>query len=138
MNKSKREAPWRQVTYVGLLAGTLLLGLVVRSHGMPLPGWFTKSAGDVLYAVAAYWGWRLVWPRGVERWVWAVTCVSCAGIEFLKLCDEPWLVSARASQVGRVIFGVGFHWGNLVCYLVGAGLAVGVERAWALAKGRAG
>lgn len=127
MGENKREPPWRQVTYVGLLASTILLGLAVRWHGMPLPGWFAKSAGDVLYAMAAYWGWRLVLPTPVTGWAFVATCLSCAAIEFLKLCDAPWLLAVRGSQVGRLVFGVEFHWGNLGCYLVGAGLAVRLE-----------
>lgn len=129
--------PKSPLLYLALLGGTILLGLGVRWPGVPLPIWFTKPAGDVLYATAAYWGWRLVLPDYLTSWTFLATCLACAGIEFLKFYQAPWMVALRGSGLGRLVFGVGFHWENLLCYFGGASLAWGLERVMRKSDARA-
>lgn len=130
--KSGANLPLRRWLYLALLGATILLGLMVRTRHFPAPHWFTKPAGDVLYATAAFWGWRLVLPSRFTRRALVATGLSCAAIEFLKLLPSPELAALRASSLGRLVFGVGFHWENLFYYVAGALLALGVERLLAI------
>jgi Protein of unknown function (DUF2809) len=49
------------------------------------------------------------------------------GIEALKLCQAPWLVSIRHTTLGHLVFGHVFSWQNLVAYTIGVLVGVLVE-----------
>ena len=51
----------------------------------------------------------------------------CFGIEFLKFYEAPWMVALRHNHAGALVFGMGFHISNLLCYILGVGLAAGIE-----------
>ena len=112
-----------------LLCATIATGLGVRAHGFPAPAWFTKPAGDALYATAVSWMFSLLFPRWRLGHTAAASMLFCTAIEFLKFCGLPWLIAARHSPVGRLVFGVGFHTENLLWYSAGTLLAVAVELA---------
>ncbi len=116
--------------YAILAALTIALGLASRHFSRFLPGWMAKNAGDVLYAVMAYWLLGLLLPRLSPLRVALLTFLFCLGIELLKFVQIPWLVAARHSAAGRLVFGVGFHGSNLVCYALGTALAWGAEQAF--------
>ena len=48
----------------------------------------------------------------------------------LKFASTPWLVAARQSNWGALVFGHGFHLSNLVCYTLGVTLGAGIEAAF--------
>ena len=112
-----------------LLLLTIALGLASRHFSHVLPWWMAKNAGDVLYAVMVYWLLGLFWPRLPALRLALLSLLFCFGIEFLKFVQTPWLVAVRHSTAGRLVFGVGFHGFNLVCYALGTVLAWGLERA---------
>lgn len=82
-----------------------------------------KNTGDMLYATMAYWLFGLLLPRLPAPRLALLALLFCFGIEFLKLVQVPWLVSARHSTAGALVLGVGFHASNLVCYALGVALA---------------
>ena len=84
-----------------LIGATVTLGLGSRKFAALLPGWMAKNAG-----------------------------VFCFAIEFLKFSSAPWLVAARQSNWGALVFGRGFHLSNLVCYTLGVTLGAGIEAAF--------
>lgn len=115
--------------YALLAALTIAFGLASRRFSHFLPEWMAKNAGDVLYAVMVYWLLGLCLPRLSPRRRALGTFLFCLGIELLKFVQAPWLIAARHSAAGRLVFGVGFHWFNLVCYALGAALSWGAEQA---------
>lgn len=115
--------------YALLASYTIALSLASRHFSHVLPSWMAKNAGDVLYAVMVYWLLGLFLPRLSPRRRALGTLLFCLGIELLKFVQTPWLVAARHSTAGRLVFGVGFHGSNLVCYALGTALAWGAERA---------
>ncbi len=115
--------------YALLVALTIALGLASRHYSHFLPGWMAKNAGDVLYAVMVYWLLGLCLPRLSPLRVALGTLLFCLGIELLKFVQIPWLIAARHSAAGRLVFGAGFHGSNLVCYALGTAMAWGAERA---------
>ncbi len=122
----------RRFQYALLAALTIALGLASRCFSHFLPGWMAKNAGDVLYAVMVYWLLGVFLPRLSPLRRALGTLLFCLGIELLKFVQAPWLVAARHSTAGRLVFGVGFHASNLVCYALGTAMAWGAE--WAFAR----
>lgn len=119
----------RRADYALLLPATVLLGLASRKFSALLPWWMAKNAGDVLYAVMAYWLVGVCFPRLSPVRTALAAGVFCFAIEFLKFSHAPWLVAARHSPWGALVFGRGFHLSNLVCYTLGVALAFGIEMA---------
>lgn len=111
-----------------LLAGlTIVVGLASRKYSALLPPLLAKNAGDALYAVMVYWLLGLCLPRLSPARTALAAGVFCFGIEFLKFVQTPWLVAARYNRFGALVFGSGFHWSNLVCYVLGALIAIALE-----------
>jgi hypothetical protein len=116
-----------RATFALLLAATILAGLGVRSHLAHLPAWFSKPAGDILYATAVVWLLRLLFLRRPLWHVWLAAFLFCLGIEFLKFYRAPWMLSVRGTTLGRLVLGVGFHVENIACYAFGVLLAAALE-----------
>ena len=87
--------------FVVLIIATVALGLASRKFAVFLPWWMAKNAG-----------------------------VFCFAIKLLKFSSTPWLVAARQSNWGALVFGRGFHLSNLVCYTLGVTLGAGIEAAF--------
>ena len=121
--------PRSRLTYALLVALTIPLGLAARKFSFLLPLWLAKNAGDVLYATMAFWLVGFLFPRLSTLHAALAATLFCFGIEILKFSQAPWLVAARHSRAGALVFGAGFHTSNLLCYVIGVGVAVGVERA---------
>jgi hypothetical protein len=120
--------PTRSRLIVGvLLLATVALGLASRRYAPFLPWWLAKNAGDILYATMAYWLVLLLSPRLMASRAGAVAFLFCVAIEFAKFFQIPVLVAARHEAWGRLIFGVGFHISNLVCYGIGTVLGVAID-----------
>jgi hypothetical protein len=66
-----------------------------------------------------YLGWGVVFPQASSGRVALLAALFCTGIEFLKLWQAPWLVTARHTAVGHLVFGHTFSWQNLPAYAVG-------------------
>ena len=118
-----------RLTYALLIALTIPLGLASRKFSYLLPPWLAKNAGDVLYATMAFWLVGFLFPHLSTLRTALSATLFCFGIEFLKFAQAPWLVAARHSRAGALIFGVGFHASNLACYVIGVALAVVIESA---------
>ena len=114
----------RRLRCVAALAAVIVLGAASRT--VPL-GWppYDKSLGDVLYAVAAYLGLALLFPRW-PTWLIAVFAASaCLAVECLQLSE----VNARLLTVPllRWFLGTTFSWHDVFCYLLGIAAAVGLD-----------
>ena len=127
--------PRSRPAYALLVGLTILLGLASRKFPTLLPFWLAKNAGDVLYAVMAFWLFGFLFPRLSIPRVSLVALLFCFGIEALKFSRAPALVAARHSRAGALVFGVGFNFSNLVCYAAGVALAATLE--WAIRRRRA-
>ncbi len=128
-----RQVRQNRLAYALLAGLTIFVGLASRRFSVLLPPWLAKNAGDVLYAVMVYWLVALCFPRLPPPRTALAAGVFCFGIEFLKFVQAPWLVAARHSRFGALVFGSGFHVSNLVCYALGVLAAMLVE-AWFIKK----
>ena len=114
----------RRLTCAAALAGVIALGIVSRV--VPI-GWFwyDKSLGDVLYAMAAYFGLALLLPRVSIGLIAALGACACLAVEFLQLTE----INANLLKVPVLCWFLGttFLWHDIVCYLVGVAVAVGID-----------
>ena len=121
--------------YALLVGLTILLGLASRKFPALLPFWLAKSAGDILYAVMAFWLGGFLFTRLSTSRTALTALLFCFGIEALKFVQAPWMVAARHSRAGALVFGVSFNFSNLLCYVAGVALAATLE--WAIRRRRA-
>jgi len=127
-----------RLTYALLIVVTMILGLASRRFSHFLPWWMAKNAGDLLYATMAFWLTGFLVPYLSTISTALIATLFCFSIEFLKFCQLPWLAEARNSTVGALVLGRGFHVSNLVCYALGVGLAVLIERSLQRKRGLTG
>ena len=121
--------PRSRAVHALLLFLTISVGLASRKFSVHLPPLLAKNTGDVLYAVMMFWLVGFLFPRLSMFGAALAAGLFCFGVEFLKFANMPWLVAARHSTAGALVFGRGFHVSNLVCYALGVAAAALLETA---------
>ena len=119
--------PRSRPVYAALVAGVIVVGLASRKFAWLLPPLLHKNAGDILWATMVFLACGLLFPRLSTGRIAFFASVFSLGIELAKFCHAPWLETVRATTLGRLVFGYTFSWSNLLCYLVGIGIGVGLE-----------
>ena len=113
----------RSVSFI-LLVLAIAAGLASRLYASHLPPILHKNAGDVLWATALYFLLTLVSPRAFPGRVFVLTFALGAAVELSKLLTTPWLTTFRHTTAGGLLLGHAFSWSNILCYLLGAFLAL--------------
>ncbi|SHN30816.1 Protein of unknown function [Mucilaginibacter sp. OK098] len=62
------------------------------------------------------------------KWVSIASLLFCYSIEFSQLYQATWINSIRHTVIGGLILGETFVWGDLLCYTVGVGIGMLVNR----------
>ena len=106
------------------LAGVVIVGLTV-ARGLPASD-ATDIAGDALYAVAAYTGLVLVWPRARRSVPGMVAAAWCVGVEFLQLTGLP-LVLADRFPPAALVLGSGFDPRDLAVSVLAVAAAAAID-----------
>jgi hypothetical protein len=105
-----------------ILLLTLVLGLLSRQFAfIPI------FVGDIFWATAVFLFLRIVFIKKPIKNITLYSLIFCFGIEFSQLYKAPWIDGLRQTLFGRLVLGNTFLWGDLLCYVVGIGIAVGVE-----------
>lgn len=113
-----------------LIAGVFIVsGLLSRKFDRMLPGLLHKNTGDLLWALVVYSLFCAMLPRRSIAILFASSTLFAGAIEFSKYYHSFWLDPIRATILGRLIFGWGFSWKNLLCYIIGNLLCAGFEMA---------
>ncbi|MDI3289541.1 DUF2809 domain-containing protein [Polyangium sp. 15x6] len=124
----------------GLSAALVLvtIGLGLLSRNIPgLPAWLSKGAGDALYATMSFWLAGLVAPASRTAQASTAALIFCYAIEVSQLYHAPWIDAIRATRLGGLALGHGFHAMDLIYYAVGVIAGAGIERAGKLRRERA-
>lgn len=118
-----------RIVYTVLVAVVVGLGLASRKFAWLLPALLKKNAGDILWATMVFFLIGLLLPSMSALRIASISALFSLFIEFFKLYRAPALDVFRDTVFGRLIFGYGFSWSNLVCYTLGILLGVLVEAA---------
>ncbi len=123
--------------FVAMAALAVAAGLISRSPVQPHLPFFTAAyTGDTLWGLLIYLlagaccPHRSPWPR-----VAAATAFAFA-IELTQLYQAPWINELRSHRLAAMVLGHTFVWTDLVCYSVGIGVGLALER-WGLARAKA-
>lgn len=113
----------RRILYGACVIFLTWLALATRHH----PQWFhpliSKYGGDTIWAGMFLFFLRMIFLHTV---LWKLAFAGYAlGVadEFSQLYHAPWAISVRETTIGRLLFGAGFLWSDILCYAIGIGLA---------------
>ena len=84
--------------------------------------------GDVLYAVLIYFGFRFLLITSKKSTSLLLSLLFCFGIEILQLVQIDWIITIRKTTLGHYIFGEGFLWLDLLCYIIGMLIAFLIDQ----------
>jgi hypothetical protein len=122
-----RSRPRSRAVQAALVAITIVLGLASRRYAAHLPSWLAKNAGDALYATMMFWGIGLLAPRISTLGAALGAAGLCFAIEASQLYHAPGIDAVRATRLGALVLGSGFHALDLLCYVIGVVVAAGIE-----------
>jgi hypothetical protein len=102
---------------------TIIVGLLSR-HFSVIP----LFIGDILWATMVYFIARFLFVKRSMKFALAVGLLFCFAIEFSQLYKAQWINELRHTLFGHLVLGEGFLWSDLLCYLVGVGIGVFVDK----------
>ncbi|GGB15021.1 ribosomal maturation YjgA family protein [Mucilaginibacter rubeus] len=114
--------PKTRITYFILTIATIIFGLLSR-HFKFIP----LFIGDILWAAMVYFIMRFLFISKPRMFTVVAALAFCFVIEFSQLYKAPWINDLRHTLFGRLVLGEGFLWGDLLCYVFGVGIGVGVD-----------
>ena len=118
-NPMGNPSPRGRVRLALALVLVILLGLASRAYPFLVPAVLGKYPGDALWALMVLLGIAFLRP-GLRPLRLAVLTLSFSWlIEFSQLYQAPWIHSIRATRVGHLALGSGFHAADLLAYAVG-------------------
>jgi hypothetical protein len=115
--------PKSRLINFSLIILTIILGLLSR-HFKLIP----LFIGDILWATMVYFIMRFLFIVKSVRFNVIAALIFCFAIEFSQLYKAPWINGLRHTLFGRLVLGEGFLWGDLLCYVIGVGIGVGLEK----------
>ncbi|PQD96718.1 DUF2809 domain-containing protein [Pradoshia eiseniae] len=101
----------------------MILGLLSRKAGDTFPAFLADHAGDALWAMMIYFGFRFLLPNkplGLSLFLSACFCFS---IEWSQIYQADWINSIRNTALGALVLGRGFLAIDLIRYTGGILLA---------------
>jgi len=113
--------------YIGLLGGTIVLGLATRRFPAAFPELVARFGGDALWAAMMLWLVALCRRAAAPSQV-AISALAVAwAVEFSQLYQASWIQAIRATRSGALVLGQGFLWSDLVSYAIGVMLAAALD-----------
>jgi hypothetical protein len=110
-------------TYFILIIATIITGLLSRHFAfIPL------FIGDILWALMVYLIMRFLFVTRPVKFIVLASLLFCYGIEFSQLYKSLWINDLRHTLFGRLVLGEGFLWSDLLCYTVGVGIGIWVDK----------
>lgn len=116
---NKRASKLIKIRLVALIILILasLTGIASRKWGAALPPFLASYTGDTMWALACFSIFRGLFPR-LRLWIIFVISTDCSFlIELSQLWHPAFLDLVRQNLVGGLIFGFGFRWTDLLCYV---------------------
>jgi hypothetical protein len=112
-----------RVIYGCLIVSTIIIGLLSRHFSfIPL------FIGDILWALMVYFIVRFLFMGISIKFIVIGSLLFCYCIEFSQLYKVPWINELRHTLFGRLVLGEGFLCSDLLCYTVGVGIGIWVDK----------
>lgn len=107
---------------------SILLGLSSRKYSHSLLLFVAQNAGDVMWAIMVYFGFRFLLVRkSLVTAIWLSFSFSF-GIEFSQLYQAEWINQIRGTLLGALILGKGFLTVDLIRYAAGIMVAIILDK----------
>lgn len=117
-----------RIAYLIAAVITIFLGLASRKYSYSLSPFVAQNAGDVIWAMMIYFGFRFLLVRKhIIIAIWLSLFFSFA-IEFSQLYQGNWIKQIRGTFFGALIFGKGFLLVDLLRYTIGIILATFLDK----------
>lgn len=117
-----------RITYLLAIVITILLGLASRKWSDLLLPFLAQNAGDVLWAMMVYFGFRFLLVRKSTLTAIWLSLLFSFGIEFSQLYQEDWINQIRGTSLGALILGKGFLVVDLIRYTAGIIIATALDK----------
>lgn len=117
----------RRMAYFIAVIITIVLGLASRKLPF-LPLFIEQHAGDVLWAMMVYFGFRFLFVRKSMLTAIFFSFLFCFSIEISQLYQEDWINQIRGTLLGSLILGKGFLAIDLVRYSVGIMIGAALDK----------
>ncbi len=122
--KRKRILIRKRLFYLLIMGIVLLLGLTTRMPSLSMPHWYTLYAGDFLWALLVYLGFRVIFIDKDIGFAALLAFLFAFTVELSQLYRAPWINAIRQMRIGALILGHGFLWSDLICYATGIGFGL--------------
>jgi glycopeptide antibiotics resistance protein len=120
--------------YFGAVVLTILLGLASRKYSHLLFSFIAENAGDVLWAMMVYFGFRFLLVNKSMITAFLLSFLFSFGVEFSQLYQEDWMNQIRGTLLGALILGKGFLLVDLIRYSTGIVIAYSLDRLVSIKK----
>ncbi|MEX3744001.1 MULTISPECIES: DUF2809 domain-containing protein [Lysinibacillus] len=118
-----------RIAYLIAIVITILLGLASRRWSHLLLSFVALNAGDVLWAMMVYFGFRLLLVHKNILPAIVFSFLFSFGIEFSQLYQEDWINQIRGTLLGALVLGKGFLTVDLIRYTAGIIIATVLDKA---------
>jgi glycopeptide antibiotics resistance protein len=109
----------KRIIYLLTIVILILLGLSSRKYGDFLPRFVAENAGDALWAMMVYFGFRFLLVRKSILTAVLLSLLFSFGIEFSQLYQASWINQIRGTVLGALVLGKGFLMVDLIRYTIG-------------------
>ncbi|WP_419096117.1 DUF2809 domain-containing protein [Rossellomorea pakistanensis] len=117
-----------RIAYFIIVVIIILLGLASRKYSPLLPLFAAQHAGDMLWSMMIYFGFRFFLLRtSLLTAIW-LSFLLCFGIEFSQLYQEDWINQIRETLLGALVLGKGFLAVDLIRYTAGIIMAATLDK----------
>ena len=117
-----------RIAYLIAIVFSIILGLASRKFSDRLPLFVAENAGDILWAMMVYFGFRFLLVRKSFLTSMWFSFLFSFSIEFSQLYQGDWMNQIRHTLLGGLILGKGFLWVDLLRYTVGIMIATVLDR----------
>jgi glycopeptide antibiotics resistance protein len=118
----------KRFAYVLAVVMTIIFGLASRNFGHLLPPFVAENAGDMLWAMMVYFGFRFLLVRKNMLTAICLSFLFSFAIEFSQLYQADWINQLRATVLGALVLGKGYLTVDLIRYTTGIIFATAVDR----------
>lgn len=117
------------LTRAALALVVIACGLCLRWYGFPidLPAFVVKYGGSLLWATMVFLLAGVLVPRQSRMQIATIAVVIAVVVEFSRLVHTPWPDAFRLTTAGALLLGRIFSPWNLVAYVTGVIVGVGLD-----------